>query len=109
MNTKPRTSLSTLQRKNFRRILLLFIVASILVVIFAPNKGLLALKDRQQQVALLNQHIAALQQENTAITTEIKNLQTNQAYLEQIARGKHGMLKQNEMVFYFIDKKKKHK
>ena len=48
-------------------------------------------------------------QENKEISEAIERLQSDEEYLEQVAREEHGMLKENEMVFDFGKEKKKKK
>ena len=45
-------------------------------------------------------------QQNSDIDRDIERLQSDEEYLEQVAREEHGMLKDNEMVFDFNKKEK---
>ncbi len=55
----------------------------------------------QKQVAVMTSEIEHLEQRNQELTAEIKRLKTDDAYLEELARKKFGMLKENETVYEF--------
>jgi len=48
-----------------------------------------------------------LEQRNVQLRREIDRLQNDDAYLEELARKKYGLLKKNEMVFEFKSSQKK--
>ena len=106
MKQKPKTSLSLLQRKRLRRICFGLVAAMILWILFAPGRGLYHLHQRSKYLAELEEESQKLVQQNSDINRDIERLQSDDEYLEQVAREEHGMLKDNEMVFDFSKKKK---
>ena len=48
-----------------------------------------------------------LQQDNQELQKEIDMLASNPAYIEKIAREKHGLLRNNEIIYQFPPSKKK--
>ena len=79
----------------------------ILWILFAPGRGLYHLHQRSKYLAELEEESQKLVQQNSDISRDIERLQSDDEYLEQVAREEHGMLKDNEMVFDFSKKKKK--
>ena len=106
MKQKPKTSLSVLQRKRLLRIGLGVTIVAFLWLAFAPGGGLLYLNQRSKHLAELEDESQELVQQNSDISRDIERLQSDDEYLEQVAREEHGMLKDNEMVFDFSKKKK---
>ncbi|MFZ5774839.1 MAG: FtsB family cell division protein [Thermodesulfobacteriota bacterium] len=49
-----------------------------------------------------------LRGDNEALQQEIKRLKSDPAYLEEVARQQFGLIKKNEVVFEFPEKKKRH-
>ncbi len=78
----------------------------ILWILFAPGRGLYHLHQRSKYLAELEEESQKLVQQNSDINRDIERLQSDDEYLEQVAREEHGMLKDNEMVFDFSKKKK---
>ena len=83
------------------------IVVVLLWVFFAPGRGIFFLHQKKKDLAALEFEQNRLIQENKEMEKDIKRLQSDEEYLEQVAREEHGMLKKNEMVFDFAKKKKK--
>lgn len=79
----------------------------LLVIFFAPGKGVFFLSRQKVQVAALNAEKQELMVKNNALREEIKRLKTDVQYLEKVARGQHGLLKKDEMVFDFSPKDQK--
>jgi cell division protein FtsB len=92
-----------------RRPKLLFLIGllflGLLFLFFAPGRGLLQYRALKKEVNRLQLENVRLEEENREIKTEIERLEQDPAYLEEVARHKHGMLKKDEMVFKFKDKK----
>ena len=65
------------------------------------------LRQQKKHLASLEAEQEMLTQQNKEMKQNIERLQSDKEYLEQVAREKHGMLKDNEMVFDFAKKKKK--
>lgn len=107
MKQKRRTSLSPLQRKRLLRISFCVLGAALLWILFAPGRGFFFLQQQNKQLAALTAEHEALIVKNRELEEDVARLQRDEAYLEQVAREKHGMLKENEMVFDFAKEKKK--
>lgn len=103
---KSKTSLSPLQQKRFVRVAFAIVGLSLLWLFFAPGSGLFHLLQKKKNLATLIAEQDILVQQNQEIERDIRRLQDDEAYLEQIAREDHGMLKDNEMVFDFSREKK---
>ena len=73
----------------------------LLWVLFAPGRGFFHYLKLQREISSLAEENARLEARNVELTADIKRLQSDNAYLEQVAREKHGLLKKNEMVFEF--------
>ena len=63
---------------------------------------------RKQVSALILQN-RQLEQRNRELAAEIERLRTDDTYLEELARKKYGLLKDNETVYEFASRKKKSK
>ena len=79
------------------------IVALLLLawVLFAPGSGYLHYRKAQQELASIRQKNVELEQNNAALRQEIERLKTDEAYIEKVAREKHGLLKKDERVYEF--------
>ncbi len=77
------------------------VVLLVLWVLFAPGSGYLHYKKAQRQLGAIEQENLRLQRDNEALRQEIGRLKTDEAYLEEVARKKHGLLKKNERVYEF--------
>jgi len=55
----------------------------------------------QKQIETLSQENRSLQEHNTSLRKEIERLRSDETYLEQMARQKYGLLKENETVYQF--------
>ncbi len=83
------------------------IICLLLWLLFAPGKGLLYLHKRNKHLLELQEEKQRLVQQNSDIERDIERLKSDDAYLEQVAREEHGMLKDNEIVFDFNKKDEK--
>jgi cell division protein FtsB len=84
----------------------LVIIILVLWTIFSPW-GILKyfrLEKELDQVRLSNRQ---LQQDNQKLQKEIEMLASDPAYIEKIAREKHGLLRNNEVIYQFPPSKKK--
>lgn len=107
MKRTYKTSLSPLQQKKLYQISLLLVVIFLLVLFFAPGKGLFFLRRQKMQVLALNAEKQKLVEKNNVLREEIKRVTTDVRYLEEVAREQHGLLKKDEMVFDFSPKEQK--
>ena len=94
-------------RKMLWRIGLLVVTCGLLLLLFMPGRGVLHYYKLQRSVQTLTQDNVRLQEANAALTEEIHRLKTDDASIENLARKKYGMLKENEEVFDFNRYKKK--
>lgn len=107
MKRTYKTSLSPLQQKKLYRISLLLVVIFLLVLFFAPGRGLFFLRRQKMQVIALNAEKQKLVEKNNVLREEIKRVTTDVRYLEEVAREQHGLLKKDEIVFDFSPKEQK--
>jgi cell division protein FtsB len=84
---------------------LFFVILLILWIVFAPNRGILALYESQKEIGRLQAENKRLEEENMALQEEISRLQDDPDYLEEKARKEYGMLKENEVLYIFKKKK----
>jgi cell division protein FtsB len=79
----------------------------LLWIFFAPGRGLLHYLKLQKEITALTEENNRLEAKNTELSKDIKRLRSDDKYLEEVARKKHGLLKKNETVFEFEPPKKK--
>lgn len=79
----------------------------LLWILFAPGRGFFHYLKLHREIAALTEENSRLEAKNVELTEDIKKLQSDNAYLEKVAREKHGLLKKNEMVFDFEKPAKK--
>lgn len=96
-----------MQQKKLYRISFLLVVIFLLVLFFAPGRGLFFLRGQKMQVIALNAEKQKLVEKNNVLREEIKRVTTDVRYLEEVAREQHGLLKKDEMVFDFSPKEQK--
>jgi len=107
MAGRKKQTLSSSEKKRLRRIILLVLLIAILLLLFIPGRSLMSYRNMQQHVSMLSRENERLEQRNRELTVEIKRLQTDEAYLEELARKKYGLLKDNETVYEFKSRRKK--
>ncbi len=96
-----------MQRKRLLRISLYVFGAVLLWIVFAPGRGMFFLHQQKKHLAVLMAEQEALIVKNKELEKDVERLQSDEEYLEQVAREEHGMLRENEMVFDFAKEKKK--
>lgn len=89
-----------------RRIILLLLLVTVLCLLFVPGRSFLSYWNMQQRLSVLVKDNERLEQRNRELVAEINRLQTDEAYLEELARKKYGLLKDNETVYEFKSKRK---
>jgi cell division protein FtsB len=107
MTRQREHTLSMQERKRLRRIIILVGLVVVLLLLFFPGRSLMSYYRMQKQVAILSRQNALLEQRNRELAAEIKRLQTDDSYLEELARKKYGLLKDNETVYEFKAGRKK--
>ena len=78
----------------------------VLWIVFAPGRGILDLSRARRELQGVQAENERLKNENRALQEEIDRLQNDPAYLEKKARQEYGMLKDNEVLYLFGEKKK---
>lgn len=99
MADRQNQKLNKREQRALRLLVLVVIVVGLLFLLFAPGRGLLPYQRLKKEVRALVQENKALQQRNIELAAEIERLKHDDAYLEQLARQKYGMLKKNEEVY----------
>ncbi|MDO5673328.1 MAG: septum formation initiator family protein [bacterium] len=79
----------------------LVLLLLLLWLLFAPGSGYLYYRSSRKELAAIQQENARLEQNNAALRREIERLKTDEAYIEKVAREKHGLLKKDERVYEF--------
>ena len=79
----------------------------LLWIFFAPGRGYFHYRKLQREITVLTKENSQLEAKNAELTKDIKRLQSDDTYLEEVARKKHGLLKKNETVYEFDPPKKK--
>lgn len=83
------------------------VVCFLLWVIFAPERGLFHYLQLKKQITALTEENSRLEARNTELTEDINRLRSDDKYLEEVARKKHGLLRKDETVFEFEPPKSK--
>ena len=101
LRKKPKKKLTPLQENRLLKIIIMLVVLTVVWLIFAPGTGVYSLVKQNKRTAELERQTEALIKSNEELQAEIERLKHDQAYLEQVAREKYGLLKKNERVFDF--------
>ena len=83
----------------------LAVVALILGFAFLGDRGILYMLKLSGQKADLVEKIADVESGNQALRGEIASLRGDRRYIERIARTELGMVRDDELVFQFSDRK----
>ena len=76
-------------------------------IFFAPGQGYFHYRKIQREIETLIKENRELEVKNAELAEDITRLKSDDGYLEEVARKKHGLLKKNEMVYEFDPPKKK--
>jgi cell division protein FtsB len=95
------------ERRLLWRLLVFMLAAGIIWFLFAPGSGVFRYHRLQKQIETLSLENKSLQEHNAALRKEIERLHGDEAYLEEMARKKYGLLKENETVYEFEPSGKK--
>ena len=106
-NHQPGAIRHVLTNKRLTALLLLscLILVTLMGLTIWGEHGLLTMWRKQRDVAELAQDIEAIERENARLTHEIHHLRNDMAHIETIAREELGLVKSDELVFEFVDKK----
>jgi cell division protein FtsB len=107
MAHRKQGGLTIAERRLIRRVLLLCGAAGILWLLFAPGWGFLHYTRLQNEVETLARENRTLEARNADLKKEIERLQNDDSYLEEVARKKYGLLKENEMVYEYKPSREK--
>jgi cell division protein FtsB len=102
---RPRQKLSPIQESRYYKIVLSLVVLALLWIIFSPGSGLLAIWKKHSELKSLQEQNIHIEAENAQLQKNIDKLQNDPAFLEEVARREHKLLKKNERVFEFTPKK----
>ncbi len=91
------------------RLIVILVIAASLWLIFAPEMGIYSVFKKRSSLQVLKSEMGDLERQNEILKQDIERIQNDIEYLEQVARDKHGLLKENEMVFDFSGKNQKRK
>lgn len=97
---------SNREKKQLPYIGVFLLILLLLWIVFAPDRGILALYKSNKEIQRLQAENAKLEQENMVLQEEINRLQNDPAFLEEKARKEYGMLKDNEVLYIFKKKEK---
>ena len=109
MSRQRKNILSRQERKRLYRVILLVLIVVVLLLLFLPGHSLMSYYRMRKQVSALTLQNQQLERRNRELAAEIERLRTDDAYLEELARKKYGLLKDNETVYEFKDSGKKGK
>lgn len=107
MVLRHQQELTRAERRLLRLLLVIALAVGALWFLFAPGSGIFRYNRLQKQIETLSQENKNLEERNTELRKEIERLRTDEAYLEQMARQKYGLLKENETVYEFTPPGKK--
>ncbi len=107
MKRKPKSSLTELQQRRLVRLVIFLVAVAILWLTFAPGKGIYSVIKKRSRLNELQDEISELKSQNSTLQKEIERIQTDNEYLEEVARDRHGLLREDEMVFDFSPKRKR--
>ena len=99
-----RQKFSSREKKQLSYIGLFLALLLLLWVVFAPNRGIIALYRAKAEISRLQAENRRLAEENKILQDEISRLQDDPEYLEEKARKEYGMLKENEVLYIFKKK-----
>lgn len=105
MKHRSKQKLSPLQEKRVLRITVALVVVAFLWVLFSPGAGIFALLKNRSELKRLRGETITLEEENVRLQKVIDRLQNDTEYLEEIARGKYGLVRKNELIYDFSRKK----
>lgn len=107
MVLRQQQGLTRTERRLLRWLLLAALALGALWFFFSPMSGIFKYQRLQKQIETLSQENKSLEARNAELRGEIERLRTDEAYLEQMARQKYGLLKENETVYEFTPPSKK--
>ncbi|MDD3618178.1 MAG: septum formation initiator family protein [Desulfobulbaceae bacterium] len=104
MVQRHQKGLTLAERRFLRRLIFIVAVLGLLWIVFAPERGLLHYHRLHKQIETLSRENRELAERNAQLKKEIERLRSDESYLEELARKKYGLLKENETVYEFKSK-----
>ncbi len=98
---KPRQVLTHIQEKRLRKVLGTMGFLFLAWILFAPNMGYLALKEKSGQIARLEAQKSEMQTKNASLQSQIDRWKNDPGYVEKMARDKYGLVKKEEVLVEF--------
>lgn len=83
----------------------LALVALLLGFALFGDRGILHMMKLSTQKATLSEELAEFEDQNEKLREEISALRSDRRYIERIARTELGMVRDDELVFQFADRK----
>jgi cell division protein FtsB len=99
MRPKPRPS--PLQKERFVRLFGALLIVILAWLLFAPGAGIFSWWTKRSELSTLEGETSQLEAANTLLQKDIDRLANDPAYLEELARKEHHLLRKNEQVFDF--------
>ena len=86
-----------------KRLLLLILVSLLIlgILTFFGEKGILHLLRLHKELVRIKEKNMKLEGDNQKLREEVKRLQTDKRYIEEIARRELGMVKEGEIIYQF--------
>lgn len=81
------------------------VILFILYFTIFGERGLLRIYHLTQEKKEIEKRVTALQSENDQLKREIEALKTDRRYIESIARKDFGLVRKNEIIYQFPNKK----
>jgi cell division protein FtsB len=85
--------------KTRRRGIITMLAAILLLYLLVDNKGIIARLRLELQLREMVQKVEQAEQETKKLQSELKALQGDRKTIEQVAREKHGMVREGETVY----------
>ncbi len=107
MKRKFKKTLSRLQQKRLIQLTLIFLIIAMIWLVFAPGMGIVSLYKQKARLQALEEQRVSLERDNAVLRLEIDRIHNDIDYFEYQARKKHGLVKENEIIFDFSKDDKK--
>ncbi|MBI3583922.1 MAG: septum formation initiator family protein [Nitrospinae bacterium] len=108
-NRDIKKELGETNKKRLKILLLVSLSFFIFIVTAAifRDDGVIKVYHLNKKVELLKNNISKLKKENEKLNSEVYALKNDSSYIEKIAREDLGLVKQDEVVFEFVEKDNK--
>ncbi len=106
---KPTVAMTPRQENILLKVVIVLVILAFLWMLFAPNTGFFSLLRQRSELKSLQLETQELVEQNEEMREEIKRIEADTAYLEEIARRDYNLVKENEIIFQFPTSKKKEK